>query len=435
MEQDTQNNGAPVKSDWAKLVFIGFMFMAQTFPSAFASSFIPSMFRKQGVALESLWIFSLPLIPYWLRWAMGPVVDSYWVPSIGRRKSWFIPCTFLAVIAYASLALFEPMQSTIIIIVSILFVKSIFTAVQEVAIDAYVVDNVTKDERPNAAAVNTVFEAGGQMFAMIALGLIVDRFGWKIGAVVAALLMLVFLAPAILRKEPPVPEAVLLAVKNKPPGVVGMFEPLMRFLKRPDTWRLLPLYLLSGLYTGLLFPMLGPFLVDMKYSMAGLGAVVGATLGLSTLIGATLTATLVKWIGYRRLLIVLAIAVIPASLPAAWLAYNQAQLPAVYMIALLSAPTIVMAVFYVMYVTLRIGYASNLQAATDYASSAAVSRIGQTLAAAAGGPIAAAIGWHNFFLVLGCLGVVVMCIWAFALPKINALVAVRNKQEVGVSAA
>jgi MFS family permease len=430
MDKPIENGQAQEKSDWPKLVFIGLMYMAQTFPSAFASSFIPSMFRKQGVALESLWIFSLPLIPYWLRWAMGPVVDAYWIKSVGRRKSWFIPCTILAVIAYASIALFEPMQSTIVIIVSILFIKSVFTAVQEVAIDAYVVDNVTKQERPNAAALNTIFEAGGQMTAMIALGMVVDRFGWRTGAVVAALLMILFLTPAILRKEPPVSLDVQTALKNKPPGIAGLFRPLTRFLQRPDTWRLAPLYLISGLYTGLLFPMLGPFLVDLNYSMAGLGMVVGATLGLSTLVGATLTATLVKRLGYRNLLILLAVIAIPASLPAAWLAITKTQLPAAAMIAVLSVPTVVMAVFYVMFVTLRIGFASTLQAATDYASAAAITRIGQTVAAAASGPIAAALGWHWFFLVLGGLGVVVMSLWAMSLAGVNTLVARRNELEV-----
>lgn len=421
------------RSDWPKLVFIGMMYMAQTFPAAFASSFVPSLFRKQGVDLAELWIFALPTIPYWLRWALGPIVDTYWWRSIGRRRSWFIPCTLLAVLTYASIALFEPAPATVAIIVSILFVKSVFTATQEVAIDAYVVDNVSAAERSRAAALNTVFEAGGQMLAMVALGLIVERFGWQVGAVTAALLMLVFLGPAILRKEPPVPADIEAALKARAPGLAGVYAPLRRFIARPDTWTLVPLYLISGLYTGLLFPMLGPFLIDLDFSISQLGLVVGATLAGGTLIGATLTATLVNWLGHRILLNLLAVLAVPASLPAAWLAYAQPDLSAPMVIVLLLSPTVVTAIFYVMFVTLRLGFASRLQAATDYASAAAISRIGQTLAAAAGGPIAAAIGWHAFFLVLGGLGVLVMAAWAITLPRINRLVEARNQAEVAGS--
>jgi len=431
MAAETRSGSTAEPVQWGKLVFIGLMYMAQTFPSAFVSSFIPSIFREQGLPLENFWIFSLPLIPYWLRWAVAPVVDTYWIRSIGRRKTWMIPCTLLAVAAYASLAFVQPSYTTLNLIVVILFMKSVFTATQEVAIDAYTVENVRPHERPKAAGLNTTFEAAGQMAALVLLGVLVDRYGWRVAAFAAALLMLAFLLPAFLRREPPPSEAVERALRERSLGMGGLFAPLVRFLRRRDTWTLVPIYVLGGLYTGALFPMLGPFLIDQGYSLTQLGLIVGGTLALGTVAGATVAGGCVERVGARPMAIILAILAIPSVLPAVWLSYSGTTLAPAATIAVLFAPTVVVATFYVVWVSLRMRFASPLQAGTDYATGAAVGRIGQTLAAAAGGPLAAFLGWHGYFLVLGVLGVLACAIIVVSLKPLTVQIAARNERETG----
>lgn len=423
------------RTEWGKLTLIGLMYMAQTFPSGFVSSFIPSIFRQQGLDLSHFWVFSLPLIPYWLRWAIAPAVDTYWLRSLGRRRSWMIPCTIVAVAAYASLALVQPTLGMLNVILAILLVKSIFTATQEVAIDAYVVDNVRADERPKAAALNTAFEAGGQMIALVALGIIVEKFGWRIAAVTAALLMFLFLLPTFLRREPPVPDDIASALKARRPGLAGAFAPLARFLTRRDTWLLIPVLLMGGLYTGALFPMLGPFLVDQGFGLSQVGLIVGVTLALATVAGATLAASLAGRVGSRRLLGALALLAIPAAAPAAWMATTGATFSPAWTIAILMLPTLVTATFYVLFVSLRLSFASTLQSGTDYATGAAVSRIGQTAAGALGGPLAAWIGWNGYFWTLGGLGAAAALVLLLAHNPLQTMVRSRNERELATPSA
>ncbi|BBE33300.1 MFS transporter [Sphingosinicella microcystinivorans] len=417
------------RADWPKLTVIAFMYMAQTFPAGFAAGLMPTLYREQGLALEKFWLFSLAIIPYWVRWAIAPVVDSYWSPRIGPRRSWFIPCTFIAVLAYMSLALFEPTEAYLFIIVGILFVKSMFTATQEVAIDAYVVDNVTKSERPTAAAMNTVFEAAGQFAALAGLAIVYDRFGWQVAVCVSALLMLVFITPAFFRKERVDKAQLQRAQEAREGGAAALIQPLVRFFRRRDSYIIIPFVLAGGLYTGLMFPMVGPFLIDLGFGVGEIGAMVGTVLLAATVLGSLSSARLVGRLGERRLMFVLMVAIIPATLPVAYLAFTKAAISAPVAILVTFLPFFVLSMFYVTFVNLRLGYASALQAGTDYSIGSAISRIGQTIAAAIGGFIAAWSGWAGFFLVAALFGIGAMWLCWFTHARLQRLIEERNHSE------
>jgi MFS transporter, PAT family, beta-lactamase induction signal transducer AmpG len=348
-------------ADWPKLMVIGFMYMAQTFPAGFAAGLMPTLYREQGLPLEQFWLFSLATLPYWVRWAIAPVVDTYWSERIGPRRSWFIPCTLVAMLAYMSLAFFEPTEQFLFIIVGILFVKSIFTAAQEVAIDAYVVDNVSKPERPKAAALNTVFEAGGQFAALAGLAIVYDLYGWKIAVCLAAFLMLVFLLPAFLRKETIKEAQINRAKKTREGGTAALIEPLKRFFKRKDSYLIIPFILTAGLYTGLMFPMIGPFLIDAGFKVSQIGVMVGIVLLAATVLGSLSAARFVGLWGERKVMRILMIAIVPFTAPVAILAFTKTPLTAPVAILVTFLPFYIMAVFYVVFVNLRLGYASEMQ--------------------------------------------------------------------------
>ncbi|HEY0105250.1 MAG TPA: MFS transporter [Rhizomicrobium sp.] len=403
--------------------------MSTTFPAAFATSLVPTIFRKIGLPLADFWVFSLPVIPYWLRWAVGPVVDSYWNDRIGRRKSWMLPCTFGAVGAYCVLALFPPQMATLWIVVAIIFVKSMFTATQEVAIDAYMVDIVREQDRPAAAGVIVTSEAFGQMLALAGLGFVLQHYGWKYAAVSAALLMAALLLPNFIRREPPVPDSIVRTIRTDGRRVWHAFRPLARYFARRDSWALVPIYLVSGLFTGSLIAMLGPFLIDLKFQLSAIGLIIGATLAGSVLLGSIAGYAALKRFGSGRVLVALAIFAIPSVLPAVWMAYTHTRLPIPWTIAVLALPTLMTSIYYVVFGTARIGYASRLQAGTDYATSAAITRIGQTVASGLGGPVAAFFGWHGFFIAVGVLSAVAAGLFYVAHRPIKAMVDQRNVRE------
>eukprot|EP01039_Chlorochromonas_danica_P010761 gene10764-11960_t len=59
------------------------------------SASIPLLLMDKGSSYESLSLFSLVSIPFSLKIFWAPIVDTYYWPSFGRRKSWLIPVQLL----------------------------------------------------------------------------------------------------------------------------------------------------------------------------------------------------------------------------------------------------------------------------------------------------------------------------------------------------
>ena len=90
---------ATSNKDVPKLVTLAVLHMAQYFPAAFAGVALPFLFRQEGLALEMFWLLALPGYTRFLKWAMALVVDNYYIPALGRRKSWIVPCTIIGALS------------------------------------------------------------------------------------------------------------------------------------------------------------------------------------------------------------------------------------------------------------------------------------------------------------------------------------------------
>ena len=408
-------------TSWSKYSVIGMMYMSQTFPSAFVTTLLPTIFRQQGLDLEKFWMFSLATVPYWIRWLWAPIIDNYGSARIGRRKSWFIPCTIGACIVYASVAFFEPSEETIWFIIILMIVKSFLTVTQEMAIDGYLVENLEPGERPIGSAIRVYFEGIGEMTALAGLAIVYDQFGWETTAVLASALMLVFMTPGFIRKEPPLPKAVQRRrEQGHPPS-------LLLWLKRKDTRILVPLLFTGGLAVGMILPVVGAFLIDIGYTVTQVGYITALTLGGALFAGATLAIGLVQRYGTKPCLKFMVFAFPIAVLPAVWLT-GQIAPPIPIAVVCIIIPVGLIALLHVTFQIERLGFASKHQAATDYAINSATARIGQTGAAAIAGFIAAQ-SWALFFIVMAGLAVVISAGWLSVHQYLWRLIEERNARE------
>jgi MFS transporter, PAT family, solute carrier family 33 (acetyl-CoA transportor), member 1 len=78
------------------------------------SGSIPMIMKENGASYQSLSLFSLVSLPFSLKLLWAPLVDSLYIPGIGRRKTWLLPVQFICgfVMIYGSLHINDWVQNT-----------------------------------------------------------------------------------------------------------------------------------------------------------------------------------------------------------------------------------------------------------------------------------------------------------------------------------
>lgn len=412
--------------NWIKIAVIGVMCMAQTFPYYLVNSTVPTLFRAEGLALEDFWAFSIMTIPAWAKFLWAPFVDRYGWVAFGRRKSWILTCTLLGVASLWILIFTPPSTETLAVVIAILFVHLLIMSTQDIAVDAYTLENLTEHERGAGSAFKVFAEAVGEALALGGLMYIYTRVvfpgtssGWTSMILAAGCALILFTLPVLIRREPPMaPELELRRASGDRPR-------LSKFFVRPDTPPIIALLLVGGFINFMLPPLIGPLLVDKGFSLLDVGIILGTVTPVAAPLGAISGGALITRIGLRTSLMVLSsasaiVAVLVVGAVASGLDVPAWFMPisetiagqfqswnngtrVIYAIAVFIPVVWMIAMTHMVFTVSRMGWASRTQAGTDFTLHGAFYNIGRTLAVAISPFIAAFFGWAVFTAVLGFL--------------------------------
>lgn len=120
---------------WKMVITIGLLYLSQGIPMGLAFDALPTLLRSNGISLEALAFAPLVGIPWVIKFLWAPVVDNYWLPQLGRRRSWIIPMQTIVSIALLSLSILTINGQTALAIVLILAAASLMSATQDIATD------------------------------------------------------------------------------------------------------------------------------------------------------------------------------------------------------------------------------------------------------------------------------------------------------------
>ena len=390
--------------------------MGQFMPASFVALMLPMIFREQGLPLEQMFLFSLPAIPTWLRPLWAPFVDRTGSTTFGMRRSWFVPCTIIAAVFYCVLSTISPTLENVHWVILVLIVTNTFLTTQDIAIDGYMVENVADRERPVAGAVIDIARNIAMFLAWAGLGLVYREFGWLAATGGAAVLLILFSLPGMIRQEPPRPPT-----SGPPPS-------FKQLVMRPDNQFVLPMCAVVALLAYMMPALYPTFLVDKGFSAGDVALIAGPATLLGTLIGATLASLAIRRFGYRPTFAMAAVAIIGAIGPIVWLA--TVDEPSMWMVFLVTLQGLALpSLFDVTFQAARLKWANSAQSATDYTAQNVAMRAGSSLATAAGGVLAATVGWPIYFCIAG-VSVSIMCVGMWAVfNRVEQLVEARALDE------
>lgn len=288
-----------------KMLTIFMLGFSSGLPIALVGGTLQAWFKTSGVSIIVIGFMTLIGQPHAYKFLWAPILDRFSPTSfIDRRRSWMLIMQLFIISSIVIMSLFNPASTIHIFSLDIpvlllmgLFL-SFFSATQDIAIDAYRVEVLKKDELGLGAALGIE----GYRVAMLASGgfalILAHNFGWQVTYLCMAALMVIGLVATAL--APASPTQFDSSSKNITKLVVTSFKD---FLLRKKAWLILLLIILYKLGDAFSHALSTSFLLDLGFSLSEVG-MVNKVLGvIATLIGVFVGGLFMTRVGlYKALL-------------------------------------------------------------------------------------------------------------------------------------
>jgi MFS transporter, PAT family, beta-lactamase induction signal transducer AmpG len=274
---------------------------------------IPTWMAQAGVDIKVVGLFTLAQAPWSFKFLWSPLMDRYPPPFMGRKRGWiFLAQSALFVLGLA-LAGVADRPEAVGVIGSLTLAMGLAAATQDIAIDAYAVEVLRREEQGAAVGARTALYRAAMFLSegvaiTLASGFSFDALGLHLGRWngswprVHLLFALCWIPLLWVTWRSPEPEAV-----PEPPRTLraAFWDPFVGFLGQHRALEILGFVVLYKLGDNLTQALTGPFLVQMGFGAADVGVgrsgmAIAATL-LGTFIGGLLTDVVglgrALWIG------------------------------------------------------------------------------------------------------------------------------------------
>ncbi|MEM9191247.1 MAG: MFS transporter [Myxococcota bacterium] len=384
-----------------KFGLLSVLYFSQGLPFGFFTQALPVLLRKEEVSLPLIGFSSFLALPWGVKFLWAPLLDRYYHPRFGRRRSWLVPLQLLSALLLASLALADPGSAILWLVVGTLL-TNFLAATQDVATDGLAVSLLDDHER----CFGNGIQVGGYRVGMIVggFGLLYVFYvaGWRPPFLIMAVLLGLSTIPVLLfRERDAFVEESRVRVRDffdlfRAPGM-GLWIGAIFLFKFGDSFS-------SG--------MLKPYLVDQGFEIDEIATLLGGVGFVTGLVGALAGGALVPFVGRTRALLVFgvleALALAFYAVPASGVGGRLTLYLAVG-IEHLSGGMATVALF-----TMMMDRSRPSVGGSDYTLQASVVVISSGIAAGLSGISAENIGYSAHFLLAGVLAALVLPFMVYA---------------------
>lgn len=294
----------PESRDWREIllnrkmlicIFLGF---ASGLPLYVLVQLVPAWLRSEGVDLATIGLFALVGFPYTWKFVWAPLMDRYKLPFLGRRRGWTLLTQVALLFSIGALGFFNP-EFSLQSIVVLVFCVALFSASQDIVIDAYRRELLADDE---LGAGNSLFVNAYRMSSLVpaSLALILsDHIPWESVFIVVAAFMLVGIVTTAMIPETSRDE---LAPKSLKAAII---EPFHEFFSRQNVsagLAILAFMLLYKLGDNMATALQTPFFLDMGFSRTEIGTAAKFSGLIGSVLGSLLAGIIMLKVSINRAL-------------------------------------------------------------------------------------------------------------------------------------
>jgi len=369
---------------------------------------IPAWMARAGIDIKVIGLFTLAQAPWSFKLLWSPAMDRYPLPVLGRKRGWILASQVALVALGLWLAGVSEHPEAVWVIGAVALATAFASATQDIAIDAYAVEVLRKEEHGAASGGRTAFYRAAMLISGGVSITLAAETSWVF---VNLLLALAYLPMMVVTWLAPEPEAVPEAPRTLRDAVWG---PFIGFLAQHRSLEILAFVVLYKLSDNLTQALTRPFLVQVGFNDFDVG-VATATIGNAAAIAGTfLGGLLTQSLGLGRALWIFGFLQIFSNLGYAAVAQIGVNRPVMYAAQAfeLGSTGLGSGAFGVLLLRLT----QKRFSATQYALLSSLFTLPRILAGPIAGVAADALGWRDFFVLTVFTGVPGMMMLARFVP-------------------
>ena len=395
----------PTRRDWKEIlfsrrmlvcVFIGF---TSGMPLYVLIQLVPAWLRTNEVDLATIGLFSLVSLPYTWKFLWSPFMDRFAPPFLGRRRGWALITQVGLLISIGMLGMFDPGQS-LGVIVGVVFAVSLFSASQDIVIDAYRRELLADDELGTG---NSFFINAYRVSSLVpgSLALILsDLLPWSSVFWITAAFMAVGMVTSLIIKE--VSDDALAPHTLRE----AVIEPFREFFARDGVAAgvaVLAFMFLYKLGDNMATALATPFYLDMGFTRTEIGTVAKFAAVWASIVGSIIGGIAMLKLSINKALWIFGFVQMVTILGFAWLSVIGHDIMTLFVVV--SAEYLGVGLGAVALIAYMARETSLAFTATQFALFSSFIAIPRTFANASTGFLIEAMGYTNFFLLCTAVAV------------------------------
>jgi PAT family beta-lactamase induction signal transducer AmpG len=249
-----------------RLATFGMLYVSEGIPLGFAAVAMVAYMQRQGLDVAKIGSFvGAFYLPWAFKWAWAPIIDLVRLERFGGRKAWIVLCQALMIVTLIAIARID-FGTRFDLLIALVIVHNVFSATQDVAIDALAIGTLAEHERATANGFMFAGAYVGQGLGGGAAMFVSDRWGFDASLFfVSSLLALLFAFVLVFVKDQS-------RVERAAVRIAGVWRSLV------DNLRSFARELVDGFFRSGLGPMVGVVFALLPMGAMALSGAISMTL-------------------------------------------------------------------------------------------------------------------------------------------------------------
>lgn len=173
LASDGHHEASDLKGDWMNITCLFILYLLQGIPIGLAAA-IPMLLQNRGTSYKQQAEFSFAHWPFSLKLLWAPIVDSLYVTTFGRRKSWLIPTQYLIGFSMLLLSMHvnqwlggDGQDPNVTVLTLLFFAINFLGATQDIAVDGWALTMLKPCNVGHASTCNSVGQTAGYFLGYV----------------------------------------------------------------------------------------------------------------------------------------------------------------------------------------------------------------------------------------------------------------------------